>query len=286
MNRKKDNLYLLFIISGIVIYLFAELMKFSGVYFFRTFFTPLAWTAYIIFADGINYRYRGRSLIIGNGGNFIWMSIISIGLWYVFEFYNLFLDNWHYINLPASKTVRYFGYFWSFATIWPGIFETYLLLTGIKLFDKARVRPRKMPIRWFWTAVITGAVFEILPFLFPGRYWAPAVWIGFILLLDPINCRLGRSSLTEQLGHGLISGFLRFGASGLICGFLWEFWNYWAGAKWVYTIPYWGNVKIFEMPVIGYLGFIPFGIEVFTMYIFAGWMVEKLLGIKGIGFQL
>ena len=35
-----------------------------------------------------------------------------------------------------------------------------------------------------------------------------------------------------------------------------------------HTVPYFGNVKIFEMPVLGYLGFPPFAIECWAMYIF------------------
>ena len=32
--------------------------------------------------------------------------------------------------------------------------------------------------------------------------------------------------------------------------------------------------KIFEMPVPGYLGFIPFAIECFVMYVTAAWLVR------------
>jgi hypothetical protein len=56
--------------------------------------------------------------------------------------------------------------------------------------------------------------------------------------------------------------------SGLVCGVLWEFWNYWALTKWTYTVPYPPDVKLFEMPVLGYLGFLPFALECFAMYHF------------------
>ena len=54
--------------------------------------------------------------------------------------------------------------------------------------------------------------------------------------------------------------------SGLLCGMLWEFWNYWSRAKWHYTVPIMERLKIFEMPVPGYLGFPAFALECFTMY--------------------
>ena len=57
---------------------------------------------------------------------------------------------------------------------------------------------------------------------------------------------------------------------------LWEFWNYWARAKWHYTVPIMENLKIFEMPVPGYLGFPAFALECFTMYVFVRAMLVRL----------
>jgi len=48
--------------------------------------------------------------------------------------------------------------------------------------------------------------------------------------------------------------------SGLVCGILWEMWNFWSVSKWVYTVPLFENLKIFEMPVAGYLGFPVFAV--------------------------
>ena len=56
--------------------------------------------------------------------------------------------------------------------------------------------------------------------------------------------------------------------AGIILGFLWEFWNYWAVIKWKYDIPFVGFFKIFEMPVLGYLGYFPFALELYAMYWF------------------
>ena len=51
-------------------------------------------------------------------------------------------------------------------------------------------------------------------------------------------------------------------------GFLWEFWNYYAIPKWTYDIPFVGFFKIFEMPILGYLGYLPFALELYAMYYF------------------
>jgi hypothetical protein len=88
------------------------------------------------------------------------------------------------------------------------------------------------------------------------------VWLGFIFLLDPINRRLGAEALDWHRAVNL-------GVAGLICGVVWEFWNYWARTKWVYDVPILPDLKLFEMPVPGYGGFPAFALECFTMYVTA-----------------
>jgi hypothetical protein len=80
---------------------------------------------------------------------------------------------------------------------------------------------------------------------------------------------MGNKSLLADLEKGNPRTLYSLLISGIICGPLWEFWNYWAGARWHYTVPILGHVKIFEMPVLGYLGFPPFAVECYVMYYFA-----------------
>ncbi len=129
-----------------------------------------------------------------------------------------------------------------------------------------------------------GALMLVSPFLVPpavAPYMAAPVWLGFIFLLDPINARLGGESLLADLRAGRRDRLTNLALSGLLCGVLWEFWNYWARAKWHYTVPIMENLKVFEMPVPGYLGFPAFAIECFTMYVF----VRSLVTYVGSGFS-
>ena len=41
-------------------------------------------------------------------------------------------------------------------------------------------------------------------------------------------------------------------------------WNFYSLPKWIYTIPYVGFWKVFEMPILGYLGYPFFGLIVFS----------------------
>ena len=78
--------------------------------------------------------------------------------------------------------------------------------------------------------------------------------------------RFGLASMTA-IGARDWRRLLSLLASGLSVAFF-GVWNYWALTKWTYTVPYLGDIKIFEMPVLGYLGFPPFAIECWAMYIF------------------
>jgi hypothetical protein len=74
--------------------------------------------------------------------------------------------------------------------------------------------------------------------------------------------------LWNDLRARRIDRLVNLSLSGFLCGVLWEFWNYWSRAKWQYTVPIMEHLKIFEMPVPGYLGFPAFALECFTMYVF------------------
>ena len=108
-----------------------------------------------------------------------------------------------------------------------------------------------------------------VPVFVHSAYLAAPVWLGFILMIDPLNARAGDESILGDWYEGHTGRLVNLLIAGLICGLLWEFWNYWALAKWTYHLPFlggWENVRYFEMPVIGLIGFIPFGIECWVMW--------------------
>ena len=122
----------------------------------------------------------------------------------------------------------------------------------------------------------------ISPFLVPAavaRYMAAPIWLGFIFLLEPINTWLGGESLF-LVGpvRRRLERVINLALSGFLCGVLWEFWNYWSRAKWHYTVPIMANIKLFEMPLPGYLGFPAFALECFTMYVFVRAAIGRVIG--------
>ena len=261
--------------AGALIIVAAEVLLFSGNQLVGHWFTPIIWTGYILFVDALVYKIQGRSLLVNDRFEFFAVAIISIASWWLFEFYNAprFWNSnlelwWHYHNLEPNLWVRRLGYDWAFATITPAMLETAELF-GVTIFrgktNGARIKLSKS-MRCF--AVVVGVVGVVMPIIYPNEWFAPVVWLSFIFLLDPLNALRGWPSIAGDLARGDWRRLFSLLTAGLLCGFLWEFWNYWALSKWTYTVPYFGNIKIFEMPVFGFLGFPPFAIECWAMYIF------------------
>jgi hypothetical protein len=253
---------------GLGAILASEAGMFARVEPFYTWHTAIAWTGYILFVDALLVRRRGTSWIRDHPREVLFLAIASIPLWVVFEFFNLYIENWHYEGLPRNLFWRYVGYGWAFATIWPAVFETGELVASLRRAPHPPPPPRVRPIGLSGAvAIAAGAAMLAWPLVWPSPYLAAPVWLGFIFLLDPINARLGGESLTNDLGAGRTDRLVNLAAAGLVCGILWEFWNYWAGARWIYTVPILPEIRVFEMPLLGYGGFPPFAVECFTMYV-------------------
>jgi hypothetical protein len=277
---------------GAAIMVVSETMTLLKIEPFWSWNTPIAWTGFIIFADASVRRARGDSWIGAAPREFAALALASIALWMLFEGYNLIIDNWYYTGLPENAALRYFGYAWSFATIWPAIFEGADLISVVRRSGRfggpgksSMSTPDRqtlpgppappdlptLPALPALLSVAAGALMLASPFLTSptvARYLAAPVWLGFIFLLDPINARLGGESLWTDWRAGRTDRVVNLVLSGFLCGVLWEFWNFWSRAKWHYTVPIMERWKIFEMPLPGYFGFPAFALECFTMYVF------------------
>jgi hypothetical protein len=263
---------------GIALVLVSQAAMFARIEPFHSWHTPIAWTGYILLVDAIVWKRRRDSWLTTGSKEFIFLAIVSFPLWLIFEGYNkFFIQNWHYVGLPESLPLRYFGYVWAFSTISPAIFETGDLVASFRrrppmppALSLSKGPPVPRPFTpGAWASMIAGALMLLVPVVYPSPWLAAPVWLGFIFLLDPINAHAGDESLIGDLDRGRTDRIVNLMAAGLGCGFVWEFWNFWAGAKWIYTVPILPEVKIFEMPILGFGGFPPFALECFTMYVMA-----------------
>jgi hypothetical protein len=264
--------------AGLAALAAAEFLMFRHVAPVSIYFTPIAWTAWIFLADAMVWSVKGASRLRDQPRALGITALLSLQLWLIFEAYNLRLQNWTYTGLPANLVARYLGFAWSFMTITPAILETADLVESFAWF-RAAARPLKLSLLGQRGMMVAGAVLLAVPLVVPreaGAHLFAAIWLGFIFLLEPANHRLRLPSLLSDLEQGRRGRLYALLVSGWVCGWLWEFWNYWAAAKWIYIFPMFQSLKIFEMPAPGYLGCPPFALECFVMMEFAMWTLSKI----------
>ena len=104
----------------------------------------------------------------------------------------------------------------------------------------------------------------VLAMIWPG-YFYPFVWGSVFFLVEPINAWRERPSLLGYLSSGDWRPAVALGLGALVCGFFWELWNYYSYPRWVYHVPFVGVLHVFEMPLLGFLGYPPFGLELFAL---------------------
>ncbi len=235
-----------------------------------------AWYPYLLFLDGLLDALGGGSWLRRRGREFCRLCFWSVTVWLVFEAANLVLQNWGYVGLTSARWLRWAGYALAFATVLPGVLLTAQALEALGAWQGARGRPRRLRFAWEPASLLAGTACLVLTLAYPGGAF-PLIWVAFFLLLDPFCELLGGDSLVARFLAGESREHLCLLTSGLICGLWWEFWNSLASAKWVYTLPVLNFWKVFEMPVLGYLGFLPFALEAAVMYNFLKVLEERLL---------
>lgn len=249
---------------GLVVILGGEALLFVRVEPVVTWFTPIAWTGYILLLDALLAGEGRPTLLTARRREFAAVVPLSIGFWLVFETYNLWIQNWEYVDIPMPVWVGALGSAWAYATIFPGLLLSAEWLAARRPFREMKTRPIRVRRMGLAETIALGLALLAIPFFVPAA-WRPytfaPVWVGFLLVLDPLADRLGGPSFAADLEEGRPGRFLAWFVGGYWCGLLWEFWNYWAGAKWIYTVPITAEIKIFEMPLAGFLGFGPFALE-------------------------
>lgn len=231
----------------------------------HTFF-PL-WLGYILTVDGVVLWRTGASLLSRDPAGFARLFAFSAPLWWGFEAANERLGNWEY-RLPTDYPRFAYGVLATiaFSTVLPAIFETAELVRSLGPFRPTRRWIRIAPGRTGLLAIAAGgAIMVLLSVTFPQQAF-PLIWLGVFFLLDPLNALLGGKSLAAQVATGRWDTVWVLFAAGLICGVLWEGWNYWSSPHWVYHVPYFDWLRIFEMPLLGYGGYFPFALELYAAY--------------------
>jgi hypothetical protein len=243
---------------GLALCAFGWVSSLAGIDPIRGYWYDLVWSGYILAADAVVWARAGRSLLHGGGWRTAGLFALSAPFWWAFEIANWRLENWTYVGTSIYggqahvllKTL-------SFVFVLPALACSRDLLRSFVRFP----HPPAVPLP-SWTAaalVAFGLLCVPLLSLFPNQAF-PLVWLAPVCVLDGVADLRGMTSALGLVRAGTAGPVLLLAAAGLGTGILWELWNWGAVPHWDYRIPYLGFLPVFEMPIVGYLGYPPFAL--------------------------
>ena len=227
-------------------------------------FTPL-WLGYIMIVNACTFARTGRCMMLHRPRYFLSLFLLSAVFWWVFEYLNRFVQNWYYVGVADLSSVEYFFRATTpFSTVLPAVIGTAELLTSYRVISSGRNRFKAIqPLQKKWSGwVLVGlsccGLFGIG--LWPN-YLFPLVWVGPLLLVVSLQALAGTPTAFSPLAQGDWRGIGVPALAALICGIFWELWNWKSLAHWEYALPFVHRFQLFEMPLLGYAGYLPFGLE-------------------------
>jgi len=228
-------------------------------------FFPL-WLGYVLVVDALVLARAGTSLWTRSRRDFVLLFVVSAPVWWLFEMVNWRTGNWEYLSTRALSPLEYYTLCTlSFSTVMPAVFETAELVRTFRWMEIFASRKPVTPTRKLHLGLLFTGMAMLTLTLFWPKVCYPFVWISLALIFEPLNRRLGRRHLLEWLQRGDWRPVLALSLGALVCGFFWEMWNYWSWPKWVYHTPGAGFLHLFEMPLLGYGGYVPLALELFGL---------------------
>lgn len=227
-------------------------------------FTPI-WLGYVLVVNALTSRRSGKCLLSDRPRYLLALFALSAAFWWFFEYLNRFVQNWHYVSVGELGA---WEYFWQatlpFSTVLPAVLSTrdYLasfprLSSGLSRAWPIRLRtPRRLAALTLLVAGLGLAGIGVWP-----EHLYPLLWVAPLLVIVSLQALHDESTVFQPLADGDWSGVWLAALAALACGFFWELWNYKSLAHWEYSIAYVGRFEIFHMPLLGYAGYLPFGLE-------------------------
>ena len=195
---------------------------------------------------------------------FLLLFPTSAAFWWFFEYLNRFVQNWFYTG-PEFSAWEYFWYATlPFSTVLPAvlgirdwILSTHRLRKKFRNYRSLHIPHPKILAALALTASAAGlAGIGVWPNAF-----FPLLWVSPLLIILSLQTLMGERHILNELAVGNWSALVAAALAAIICGVFWEMWNYYSLAKWEYSIPFVHRYQIFEMPLLGYAGYLPFGLE-------------------------
>jgi hypothetical protein len=244
-------------------------------------FLPL-WIGYILTVNGLCIRRSGRSLLTDGPGRFLLLFPASAVFWWFFEYLNRFVQNWYYTGVEHFTPGAYILFATlSFSTVLPAVLSTTRLLLSFPVFLNGlqKLPPLRTdnPTYWARTVLLISALGLTFIGVLPDVLF-PLLWVSPLLIIVSLQTLAGKKTIFSPLADGDWRTVIAPALAALACGFFWELWNVGSLARWEYAIPFVHCCKIFEMPLLGYMGYLPFGLACWVVgaAVLGGWEARML----------
>ena len=236
-------------------------------------FFPL-WLGYTLVVDGLCARRSGTSALTRSALGFVLQFILSAPGWWLFELINLRIGNWEYVGREHFSDLEYALYCTlSFSTVLPAILGTTELVLTSRFVQRAERGPKLTSSAWLPAlCAMIGLAMLAAMLIWPSVFYL-FCWTSLVFLFEALSAWLGRGGMSADLKRGDWRLWSALWIAGLACGFLWEMWNFWSYPKWIYHVPGADFWRVFEMPLLGYLGYLPFAME---QYLFAELFLPRI----------
>ena len=229
-------------------------------------FVPL-WWGFILFLDGIVYRRNHRRSFISTRPMLLLIAgLCSMFGWYYFEYLNFFvMQNWFYPYLDLLPAP--FTYLWSFltfSTVWPSLFVWYQLLSTYPQIGARYTNgfQTTVGVNGCWGWLVAGSLMTVITSIFPDQlFWL--IWVGPLLIAAATLSLLKIWTPFTDMQQGDWSKVMIIALATLCNSISWEMWNFYSAPNnpnfWHYNLPYVHEFMVFEMPVLGFSGYLFFG---------------------------
>lgn len=241
-------------------------------------FTPL-WMGYIVVVNAFSYRKTGRCTMLSRPGFFLLLFPVSAAFWWFFEYLNRFVQNWYYVGVEGLSPLRYFlEATIPFSTVLPAVLGTAEWLATLFPYpheagaseESNPSHSHRLPL-----AVLVSAAAALMGLGLRPDLLFPIVWISPFVVITCVRQIAGQHTILQPYTGRTFHSLAVYALAALVCGFFWEMWNYYSLAKWIYAVPYVERFNVFEMPILGYAGYLPFGLECAAIaQVAAEWMAD------------
>ena len=241
-------------------------------------YAPL-WAGFILIMNGLCVKRSGHSPMTDHPWAYTATFPASSLFWWFFEYLNRYVWNWYYQGVSQMSAAEYTFYATvCFSSVLPAVTATAALLHTFAPFRDARFADMrwKPKVRTAGGAAFFASVsaLGLCGIVFFPQYAFPLLWLSPLMAFLLVQILLGEPCVLDRLHDGNWAFVFRFAAAALVCGLAWETWNYYAVAKWVYAVPWVHRFQIWEMPVVGFAGYLPFGVECAAV---TAWIEPKLV---------